>query len=310
LEFQPDFLWAKNRTNANAHWLQDSVRGGRYYMFSSSTSAEGSLGAVDATTFNNDGFTGNINSAFFTNASYNYVAWNWKANGSGVSNTVGTIPSTVSANTTSGFSIVSYTGVGGTGTVGHGLGATPKFIITKTRSIVNAWHNYHASVGAGYRIFFSSAVPAASSTVWNNTSPTSTVFSVGDANTNGSGTTMIAYCFAEVPGYSAFGSYTGNGSTDGPFVYLGFRPRYLMIKRTDVGDSWAIKDTARDTYNVDDSVLKADLADAEGTSTFWQIDILSNGFKLRNLGSTFNNSGGNYIYMAFAENPFKNANAR
>jgi hypothetical protein len=173
------------------------------------------------------------------------------------------------------------------------------------------WRTWHKSLsGPTYYVSLSSTVVQnTSSTVFNGQS--STTFTVGnDPSVNTSGYSVIAYCFAEVEGYSAFGSYTGNGSADGPFVYTGFRPRYLMIKRTDVVDAWAIKDTARNTYNVDDSVLKTNEATAESTSTFWQIDILSNGFKLRNLGSTFNNSGGNYIYMAFAENPFKNANAR
>ena len=141
-------------------------------------------------------------------------------------------------------------------------------------------------------------------------SVTSNVIQLTAGQVHGTSGTYLTYAFAEVPGYSAFGKYTGNGLADGPFVYTGFRPRYLMIKRTDVADAWAIKDTARDTYNVDDSVLKANESTAESTSIYWNIDILSNGFKLRNLGSTFNNNGGNYIYMAFAENPFKNVNAR
>jgi hypothetical protein len=222
INFQPDLVWAKSRSEAVNHRLFDSVRGATNRLNPNASAVEGAESGV--TSFDSDGFTlgsdGGINTSSAT-----YVAWNWLASNTTASNTVGSITSTVSVNTTAGFSIVSYTGDGGADTIGHGLGATPKFIITKTRSIVNAWNCYHASLGAGYRIFLDlTNAPAASLTVWNNTSPTSTVFSVGDANTNGSGTTMIAYCFAEVPGYSAFGSYTGNGSTDGPFVYTGFRP--------------------------------------------------------------------------------------
>jgi hypothetical protein len=196
--------------------------------------------------------------------------------------------------------------------VGHGLGVAPSMMIFKSRTGVRSWAVYHSSIGNTGALFLDlTNATSTASFYWNNTTPTSSVFSIGNGSTvNTSAENYVAYCFAPVAGYSAFGSYTGNGAADGPFIFTNFRPRYILIKRTDVGDAWAIKDTARDPYNVDDSVLKAETSDAESTSTFWHIDELSNGFKLRNLGSTFNNSGGNYIYAAFAESPFKYALAR
>jgi hypothetical protein len=309
--FQADLIWEKPRNLASGHFLIDSVRGiasgTAPYLSSNLTQVEANANWYEAPTSSTIGFNSNDYASSTT-----LVDWIWKANGSGVNNTDGSITSTVSANPTAGFSIVTYTGDGGADTIGHGLGVAPKFIITKTRSIVNAWHIYHASVGAGYRIFFSTSVPAASSTVWNNTSPTSTVFSVGDANTNGSGTTMAAYCFAEVPGYSSFGSYTGNGLADGPFVYTGFRPAWLMIKKVtgsvNVNAGWILKDATRDIDNVVNANLQAESAGAEYTSG--SEDFLSNGFKIRTNNIGQNTSGETYIYMAFAENPFKNSNAR
>ena len=311
--FQPDLVWDKNRTYAYNHYLWDAVRGATKYLSSNLTNAE-TTDANSLKSFDSDGFTLGAGATFATMSAGNtHVGWAWKANGSGVSNTVGTIPSTVSVNTTSGFSIVSYTGNSTSGaTVGHGLGIAPEMVIVKQRSGgTQDWAVYHKAVPATKGMYLNlTNVATTSSSFWNNTAPTSSVITLGSGNITNGTNDYIAYCFHSVEGYSAFGSYTGNGSTDGPFVYTGFRPRYLMIKRTDVADAWAIKDTARDTYNVDDSVLKANENTAESTSTFWNIDILSNGFKLRNLGSTFNNSGGTYTYMAFAENPFKNANAR
>jgi hypothetical protein len=307
--FQPDWVWIKGRSGATDHGLYDVLRGVQNQLESNSSGAE-TVEATGLTAFGSDGFTVGALAQLNT-SSATYVAWNWRANGAGVSNTAGTITATVSANTTAGFSIVTYTGTGVNATVGHGLGVAPSMIIIKNRTAPSGfnWNVYHASIGNTQRLFLDSTSDQASG-VWNNTSPTSTVFTIAGSAVYNNGDPYVAYCFAPISGFSAFGSYTGNGSADGPFVYLGFRPRYILIKRTDVADAWAIKDTARDPYNVDDSVLKAETSDAESTSTFWHIDELSNGFKLRNLGSTFNNSGGNYIYAAFAENPFKNALAR
>jgi hypothetical protein len=314
--FKPDWVWAKKRSATDDHVTSDALRGVQKDLTPNSTAAE-ATNTNGLQSFDSDGFSigsGSGSGVWGGNSGATYVAWNWKAsNAAGVTNTAGSITSTVSANTTSGFSIVTYTGTVANATVGHGLGVAPHMIITKRRTtFTSGWGVWHTAIaGTEYLLLNSTAAKATATTAWNSTIPTSTVFSIGDASfSNGSVDGYVAYCFAPISGFSAFGSYTGNGSADGPFVYLGFRPRYILIKRTDVGDAWAIKDTVRDPYNVDDSVLKAETSDAESTSTFWHIDELSNGFKLRNLGSTFNNSGGTYIYAAFAENPFKNALAR
>jgi hypothetical protein len=262
------------------------------------------------TSFNSGRFSVGTNAGVNQSAA-TFVSWQWKANGTpAVTNTAGSVPSTISANTTSGFSIVTWTGNGSTGTLGHGLGVAPKFIITKYRNAVNAWLCYHVSLGAGSRIYLNQTdASGASATVWNNTSPTSSVFSVGDANTNASGGTYVGYCFAEIAGYSKFGSYTGNGSADGPFVYLGFRPRLVITKRTNAASQWYILDTARDLYNCTANLLFPNTTAAESSNT-QNYDELSNGFKLRSTNTDNNASGGTYIYIAFAENPFNYSLAR
>jgi hypothetical protein len=216
---------------------------------------------------------------------------------------------------TQGFSVVTYTGTGANATVGHGLGVAPSMIIAKRRNAVEDWPVYHVVTGPNqYAYLDSTQAFSAASSVWQNVTPTSTVFSIGTSSTtNASGGTYVAYCFAAVAGYSAFGSYTGNGSTDGPFVYTGFRPRWIMIKASSAARGWIIFDTARDPYNVSQYRLFANTSDAESSGTTANnIDILSNGFKPR-LGANSepsNESGTTYIYMAFAENSFKNALAR
>jgi len=241
-----------------------------------------------------------------------YVAWNWKANGSGSTNTAGSITSTVSANTTSGFSIVTYTGTGANATVGHGLGVAPSFIIVKRRDDGSSWNCYQISLGASQYIQMDSSGAAATNTgVWNNTAPTSSVFSIGTAfaGVNASGSTHVAYCFAPIAGYSSFGSWTGNGSSDGVFVYTGFRPAYVLIKGTNSnGYIWTVYDSKRNTYNVANLFLEPDASAAE--TTFTTLDFLSNGFKIRSSDSAFNANGSTYIYAAFAESPFKYALAR
>jgi hypothetical protein len=307
VSIQPDLVWTKSRSTANNNILNDSVRGSQYYLYSNLTNAENN-DATYLTSFNSNGFS--LGAGNFANGT-TMVGWQWKANGTpAVTNTSGSIPSTISANTTSGFSIVTWTGNGSTGTLGHGLGVAPKFIITKYRNAVNAWLCYSASLGAGSRIYLNQTdASGASTTVWNNTSPTSSVFSVGDANTNASGGTYVAYCWAEIPGFSKFGSYTGNGSADGPFIYTGFRPRLVMTKRTDAASQWYLMDTARDLYNCTANILFPNLSNAESSNT-GLIDELSNGFKLRSTNTDANASGGSYIYMAFAENPFNYSLAR
>ena len=236
--FQPDFVWVKNRTSAYTHLLYDSVRGvGTLKAISSSeTTAEG--GMSDNATFgylsalNSNGFTvvsGSTANSYTNSSGNNYVGWQWKAGGAAVTNTAGSISSQVSANTTSGFSVVTYTGNGSAATIGHGLGVAPRMYIVKSRS-ADDWVVYHASLPSAsfYLTLNTTNAQASNGVVFNSTAPTSSVFSVGSSRSP-SGVGMVAYCWAPVAGYSAFGSYTGNGATDGPFVYTGFRPRFLLI---------------------------------------------------------------------------------
>jgi hypothetical protein len=282
------------------------LRGVQNVTESNSTGAE----AVDSnglTAFGSDGFTLGSTASQNQNAS-TFVAWNWRANGAGVTNTAGTITSTVSANTTSGFSVVTFTGNSTAGaTIGHGLGVAPAMVIMKNRVGTDGWQVYHRSLpSAAYRIQLQSTAAAdIENTVWNSTAPTSTVFSVG---TNVGNANQVAYCFAEVPGYSKFGSFVGNGSADGPFVFTNMRPAYVMIKRTDTTGNWIVWDTTRNTFNVMGEELYPNLSNAGSTAT--DLDVLSNGFKLRNTTADFNASGGTYIFMALASSPFKYSLAR
>jgi hypothetical protein len=205
---------------------------------------------------------------------------------------------------------VTYTGTGANATVAHGLGVAPSLIIAKSRSVADNWLIYHASLGNTQYVDFTTAAAGTSITAWNNTSPTSSVFSIGTApRINTASSTNVAYCFAPVSGYSAFGSYTGNGSTDGPFIYMGFRPRFILVKRTDTTGIWFIYDTTRNTYNTMDLYLQPQSSAAE-VSYGNAYDFLSNGVKIRNTSADYNASGGTYIYAAFAENPFKYSRAR
>jgi len=311
--FQPDLVWGKRRDTAAYHGLVDVIRGGTKLLFSNSTDAETTY-SEGISTFDSDGFTvGNLGN--FNSSGGTYVSWNWKANGSGVSNSDGSITSTVSANTTSGFSIVSWTGNATAGaTVGHGLGIAPEMVIVKNRDSAYNWTVYHKDLtSATYVLLLNSTSAELSSSVqFNSTAPSSSVFTLGwggsDQNTN-SAADHVAYCFAPVEGFSSFGKYTGNGSADGPFIYTGFRPAWIMIKRTDgSGMSWALRDTTRDSYNPAALSIFADLNVAEGSGNTH--DLLSNGFKLRSSSGNENLSGGTFVYAAFAENPFKNSLAR
>jgi hypothetical protein len=320
LGFQPDWTWIKERNASADHGLYDAVRGVQNQLESNTTTAE-TAEATGLTAFGSDGFTVGALAQLNTSAD-TYVAWNWKANGAGSSNTAGTITSTVSANTSAGFSIVTYTGTGANATVGHGLGVAPKWIIVKNRTQASANIVGHSDMATsspwnGFLQLQSTSAYTTSggNLIWNDTAPTSSVFSIGtDTSTNFNGNNFVAYCFAQVAGYSAFGSYTGNGSADGPFVFTGFRPRFLMIKATasESNADWLLYDSARNTYNTMNTRLWANLSAAETSDSAYLLDFVSNGFKIRtgtaNVG--YNNNGGNYIYMAFAENPFKYANAR
>ena len=299
--FQPDWVWIKNRGNTESHALFDAVRGVTKRIVSNSTGAE-ETNANTVTAFGTDGFTVGTN-AGVNGSGISTVAWNWKANGSGSSNTDGSTASTVSVNTTAGFSIVKWTGSGSATTIGHGIGVTPKIIMLKNTSEVYGWQVYHASLGnTKYLALDSTDAEATSSESWNNTSPTSTVFSVGASDSNNkSGNTIIAYCFAEKTGFSKFGSYIGNGSTWGTFVNCGFKPAWIIAKRTSDVEDWFMYDTKRDPINVADTRLKANGNPGEATNL--GVDFLSNGFKWRSNTAGYNASGSTYIYMAFAEEP-------
>lgn len=310
---QPDFVWLKNRSSATYHWLTNAITGTSKQLTSNATDAESSYTQI-LTAFNSNGFTVGTDGDVNANGS-SYVGWQWKANGTGVTNTAGSITSTVSANTTSGFSVVTYTGNGSNATVGHGLGVAPKMVIVKGRSFVSNWNVFHKSVfdiNSAYTLALNSTTypsGGGSPTIFNSTAPTSSVFSIGtssDINTNGSN--YVAYCFSEVAGFSKFTSYTGNGSSDGPFIFCGFRPAFVMIKSSSSGENWIIYDNRRLGYNLTDKLLFPNTSGAEETSN--GIDILSNGFKLRASTSGSNANGGTYIVMAFAENPFKYSLAR
>jgi hypothetical protein len=310
LLFAPDFTWIKNRTSAINHGLFDTVRGAGERLSSNLTNAE-TTRSDNLTLFNSDGFR--VNSGSVTNQSGStYASWNWKAGGTAVSNTDGSITSSVSANTEAGFSVVSWTGTGSNATVGHGLSSAPEMIINKNRIDNAGWGVYHSSLGATKYIWLQESNAAATySNAWNDTSPTSSVFTVGsDGQWNGSGDGMISYCFHSVEGYSKAGSYTGNRNADGPFVYTGFRPAWVLIKRTDSTTDWYLYDAKRNAYNLVDGILQPNEADAEATSSNNSMDFTSNGFKLRGSGATINGTDANHIYLAFAENPFKYANAR
>jgi hypothetical protein len=314
---QPDLVWVKGRSGATDHALYDSVRGVQKQLESNTTTAE-TTETTGLTAFNSNGFTVGALAQMNTNTA-TYVGWQWKANGTpAVTNTAGSITSTVSAGATQGLSVVTYTGTGANATVGHGLGVAPSMIIFKERSGgassgVNDWGVYHVSTGnTGQMRLNLTAAFVTNSTCFNNTSPTSSVFTVGSQqNYNESGGAYVAYCFSEVAGFSKFGSYTGNGSADGPFVFCGFRPRFILRKRTDAAWRWIINDSARSDYNVSDDGLFPNYSNAEEVSiTNWGVDFLSNGFKIRSTDVESNASGGTYIYAAFAENPTKFALAR
>ena len=319
---QPDWVWIKARSNSDQpHALFDSVRGVNKVLYSNNTDAEdddSSNGSL--TSFNSDGFTVGGYYNRVNQSGQTFASWNWKAGGSASSNSDGSITSSVSANTTAGFSIVSYTGTGSNATIGHGLGSTPAMIIWKNRSQSNGWIVYHhkntSAPETDYLELHSTNATNDLNTIMNDTAPTSSVFTVGtEGAVNNSGNNFIAYCFAEKKGYSKFGSYTGNGNADGTFVYTGFKPAWVMIKCSSSSGSypsWSIFDTTRQTFNVNaGKTLYANKSSAEGvrgngsdsSTTIPAIDMLSNGFKSRVLNDEVNNTE-TYIYMCFAESPF------
>jgi len=304
--FQPDFVWIKSRSNTQVHALFDAVRGVSIgALQSNDTAAENANQKLVA--YTSTGFTlPSVNYEWTNTSGWTFASWNWLGANTTVSNTAGSRTSTVSANPTAGFSIVSYTGNSTVGTIGHGLGVAPSMMIIKDRtSGAYNWTVYHASIGNTRRIILNSTAgqDSASSVWWNNTSPTSTVFTVGtDNGANANGDSFIAYCFAEVKGYSKFGSYTGNGSANGPFVYTGFKPAFVMVKSSSNAFAWVMHDSKRPGYNATNLYLYAQATNTEGSDI--PHDFVSNGFKIRSTFSDTNGSGMTYIYMAFAENPF------
>ena len=298
--FQPDMIWIKHRTDVSDHVLTDAVRGVTKYLRPNAQDAE-TTNAQAITAFGADGFThGTLADIDSTG---NVCSWNWKAGTtSGLSG--GTItPSSYSINTTSGFGIYKYTGTGSAGTIAHGLGSTPKMFLVKCTSNNDTWGGYHADVGATkYMELDSTAAQQTSTVPWNDTEPTSSVFTVGNwSATNGNGRTYVAYCFVEKKGYSKFGKYTGNGNVDGTFVYTGFAPAFVMTKRSDSTSDWLICDNKRPGYNVINKKLFPNGTSAE--DSYDSFDFVSNGFKIRSSGSGHNANNGTFIYMAFAEEP-------
>ena len=307
---QPDWIWIKRRTNVGSnHQLQDTSRGLSKAMESNSTSAEYDSVTLTATS---DGFSMNSSAGSHNQSSNNYVAWQWKANGGTTSsNSDGSITSTVQANTTAGFSIITYTGTGSAATLGHGLGSAPEVVIVKSRSQGYSWIVYHKAAASDAHTDYlglDDTDALIDFPMWNDTAPTSTVFSVGtDVAVNNNTKNYVAYCFDEKQGYSKFGSYTGNDATDGPFVYLGFKPAWVIIKHVDGSaggtKNWYMYDNKRSPQNVNDNTLIANGNGTESENSAYDIDMLSNGFKIRNAEGPINNAA-SYIYMAFAEHPF------
>ena len=304
--FQPDWTWLKARSESASHELFDVVRGVTKTINSNTTNAEATQ-TDSLTAFGSDGFTLGSNGDINYNNS-TYVGWNWKAGGTASSNTDGSITSSVSANTTSGFSVVTFTGTGSNATIGHGLGVKPDAVFFKRLDTTGGWASYHSVLGATkYMRLDTNSGEQTASDEFQNTEPTSSVISIGtDGAVNG--TSMVAYCFADVKGFSKFNSYVGNGSTDGPFIFTGFKPAFVLIKKSNAsGTDWQLTDNKRDLHNVCTHRLLPNDSIAEQTDSL-DLDILSNGFKIRKSSTTSNASGATYIYLAFAENPLVGTN--
>ena len=305
LDFEPSFVWGKARSVATQHALFDAVRGATDRIKSDTNGAEVPNSGVTA--FNSNGFTNGTSDSLNQNGQ-TFASWSWKANGSGSANTDGSINSTVSASTTSGFSIVKYTGTQATATVGHGLGIAPKMIFFKNVDIADEWL---AGVNAGSLDFtqyaylnLTNAFSGNGAAFFNDTNPTSSVFSLGNSsNINKSGSSIIAYCFADVQGFSKIGSYIGNGNADGTFVYTGFKPAFILIKSATTAMYWHIFDDKRQGFNPNNYRLNPNSSEVETTTT-GVLDFLSNGFKIRTNQQQFGTNGATYIYMAFAAAPF------
>jgi len=312
--FQPDLVWIKNRTQAtDNHSLFDVIRGSRSWIGSNVSDAQDTSNSAYLASFDNDGFT-TTDTAVVGQDGETYASWNWKANGAGSSNTDGSITSTVSANTTAGFSIVKWTGNGiGGATVGHGLGVVPQMIISKSLGHAENWAVYHYKSNAtpeDYRLSLDTTDASVDeAVVWNDTAPSSTLITLGSQDKiNKDSSTHVAYCFAEKQGFSKFGSYIATGTTtDSSFVYTGLKPAMVIIKKYNTTDNWYMFDNARNTYNPVINVLYPNLIDAEDIDTTDWLDLVSNGFKITTTNAGVG-GGDSYIYMAFAEAPFVNSN--
>jgi len=317
--FQPDWTWIKNRTDSHWHNLTDAVRGVAKTLRSNRTAAQASnSGSGYVSAFGTDGFTvsaGSSDAEEVNTNNDNYASWNWKANGAGSANTSGSINSTVSVNTTAGFSIVKYTATGSNATVGHGLSVAPSTIIIKDYedSGGSSWIVYHKSLGATkYLILNDTAIQATGSTMFQDTAPTNQLFSIGtSANVNNTGNDTIAYCFSEKKGFSKFGSYEGNANANGPFIYTGFRPAFVLIKGAISGDgnaaqSWELYDNKRIGHNPNNYTLFPNTNSADSDND--RLDILSNGFRPKINSDGLNDNASTYVYWAFAENPIVGSN--
>jgi len=310
--FQPDLVWLKQRNGTAYHALFDSVRGPGRQLHPNETNAEGS--GTQLTGFDSDGFSLNSSSNTYNGNGSQYVAWCWKAGGPTVTNTDGTITSQVSANQTAGFSIISYTGTGSAETLGHGLDEKiPSFIIQKDRdpNATSNWIVYHKSLGATkYVLLNTTGAEQDNPGAWNDTEPTSSLINIGNfGDMSPNGIPCIMYAWAEIEGFSKFGSFEANGNADGPFVYLGFKPAFLICKNIDATESWLLKDSSRQPTNPNEGFLLANTNGVENFSVGNDVDFLSNGFKIRTTNNP-NTSGSTYIFAAFAESPFTTANAK
>jgi len=303
--FQPDMVWIKNRSTTDNHAIFDAIRGATYRIYPNANDAQ-----IQATnslhSFDSDGFTLNDGGDANGNGE-NIVGWNWKANGAGSSNTDGSVTSTVSVSTTSGFSICKFDATGSTMTFGHGLGVKPAVMFVKrTDSNSNGnWIVYHKNVGATkFLTLNDTSAETTASTRFGDTEPTSSVATVGSELLSGG--TYIAYCFAQKSGFSSMGSYVGNGNADGPFIYTGFKPAFVLIKNSGASGGWLLVDNKRDPENIVDKKLFANLTNADGTANV--CDFVSNGFKIRTTDGSQNDNGNTYIFMAFAEEPLVSSN--
>ena len=303
---QPDWVWLKSRSLAQPHTLRDSTRGTNKFLYANADSAEGTNTYL--TSFNSDGFSLNSTDSEVNGSGATYVAWQWKATaGTTATNNAGSISSTVQANTTAGFSIVKWTSDGNNGrTVGHGLGVKPTVIITKNLSSSSDWLSFFEEAGVDkYLKLNSASAVSTSADMFGGGAQATAVFTIGQSAAGYSnGNNIIAYVFAPIKGYSKFGKYSGNGNADGPFIYTGFKPAFLMRKCINEGLDWVITDSTRDPINVSDENLYANLTYVEYSGSETKFDFLSNGFKMRGNWTSTNKSGNTYVYMAFAENPF------